>query len=215
MRLVVFDLDGTITRRDVLLPYVLGFLQRRPWRLPRLLLVVPALVRFLLKQADHGQLKSSLIKATLRGCTRAEIDAWTSRFVPRLLGHGLFADALQRISAHRRRGDRLILLSAGTDLYVPAIAHELGFEQVVCTGVRWNGDRLSGELTTPNRRGAEKARCFNVLREQHPGLATVAYGNAGSDLDHLRLADEGVLVNGSRRARRAAERAGVKCVEWR
>ena len=98
---------------------------------------------------------------------------------------------------------------------MPAIAHELGFEEVVCTGVRWNGDRLSGELTTPNRRGAEKARCFNVLREQHPGLATVAYGNAGSDLDHLRLADEGVLVNGSRRARRAAERAGVKCVEWR
>ena len=215
MRLVVFDLDGTITRRDTLLPFVLGFLQRRPWRLPRLLLVVPALVRFLLKRADHGQLKSSLIKATLRGCTRTEVADWTARFVPRLLRHGLFADAQQRISAHRRREDRLILMSAGTDLYVPAIAHELGFAQVVCTGVRWNGDRLCGELTTANRRGAEKARCFNVLREQHPGLATVAYGNARSDLDHLRLADEGVLVNGTLRARRAAARAGVKCVAWR
>ena len=215
MRLVVFDLDGTITRRDTLLPFVLGFLQRRPWRLPRLLLVVPALVRFLLKRADHGQLKSSLIKATLRGCTRTEVADWTARFVPRLLRHGLFADAQQRISAHRRREDRLILMSAGTDLYVPAIAHELGFAQVVCTGVRWNGDRLCGELTTANRRGAEKARCFNVLREQHPGLATVAYGNARSDLDHLRLADEGVLVNGTLRARRDAARAGVKCVAWR
>ena len=215
MRLVVFDLDGTITRRDTLLPFVLGFLQRRPWRLPRLLLVVPALVRFLLKRADHGQLKSSLIKATLRGCTRTEVADWTARFVPRLLRHGLFADAQQRISAHRRREDRLILMSAGTDLYVPAIAHELGFAQVVCTGVRWNGDRLCGELTTANRRGAEKARCFNVLREQHPGLATVAYGNARSDLDHLRLADEGVLVNGTLRARREAARVGVKCVKWR
>jgi len=215
VRLVVFDLDGTITRRDTLLPFVLGFLQRRPWRLPRLLLVVPALVRFLLKRADHGQLKSSLIKATLRGCTRTEVADWTARFVPRLLRHGLFADAQQRISAHRRREDRLILMSAGTDLYVPAIAHELGFAQVVCTGVRWNGDRLCGELTTANRRGAEKARCFNVLREQHPGLATVAYGNARSDLDHLRLADEGVLVNGTLRARRDAARAGVKCVAWR
>ncbi len=214
MRLAVFDLDGTITRHDTLLPYVLGYLQRRPWRVPGLLRVTPTVARFALKLADHGQLKSALIKETLSGSIRADIEAWTGRFVPYLLAHGLFTDALDRITAHRRDGDRLVLMSASTDLYVPMIARELGFAEVICTGVRWNGDHLVGDLTTPNRRGMEKVRCFKELEQRHPGLATVAYGNARSDLPHLRLAGEGVLVNGSSRARREAQRDGVACVQW-
>ena len=213
MRLVVFDLDGTITRYDTFFPYVLGYLQRRPWRLPGLLLGLPALARFVLKR-DHGELKSALLRATLRGCSRGELDEWTEHFVPSLLAHGLFADALDTIAAHRREGDRLVLMSASTDLYVPCIARKLGFAEVICTGVRWNGDHLSGELTTPNRRGPEKARCFAALRERYPDLSTVAYGNARSDLDHLRLADRGVLVNGTQRARQEATRDGIQCVQW-
>jgi phosphoserine phosphatase len=53
------------------------------------------------------------------------------------------------------------------------------------------------------------------LREQHPGVATAAYGNAASDIPHLRLADHGVLVNGTSNARRAAARDGLTCVDWR
>jgi phosphatidylglycerophosphatase C len=214
VRLVVFDLDGTITRYDTFIPYVLGYLQRRPWRLPGLLLALPTLVRFARGLDERGELKSAVLRATLRGCTRAELEDWTEHFVRALLAHGLFGDALDTIAAHRREGDRLVLMSASTDLYVPCIAHKLGFAEVICTGIRWNGDRLSGELTTPNRRGPEKARCFTALRERYPGLSTVAYGNARSDLDHLRLADRGVLVNGTQRARQEATRDGIQCVQW-
>jgi phosphoserine phosphatase len=42
----------------------------------------------------------------------------------------------------------------------------------------------------------------------------VAYGNAASDLPHLKLADRGVLVNGARGARELAKRDGVICVDW-
>jgi phosphoserine phosphatase len=105
-------------------------------------------------------------------------------------------------------------MSASTDLYVPAIGAALGFDEVICTGVRWDGERLDGHLTTANRRGAEKARCFEALKLAHPGLSTAAYGNAGSDLDHLQLADRPLLVNGSRRARLEAARLGVPCTDW-
>ena len=215
VRLVFFDLDGTITRHDTLVPYVFGFLARRPWRLLRLLLVIPALIRFALRLSDHGKLKESLIKATLRGHTRAEIAAWTERFVPALLEHGVFADALEAIAAHRRDGDVLVLMSASPDLYVPAIAQRLGFSDVVCTGVQWNGDRLVGALTTANRRGTEKSRCFKELCMRYPGLPTVAYANGPGDLEHLGLADHAVLVNGLAWTRRKAARAGISCTTWR
>ncbi|HYL71780.1 MAG TPA: HAD-IB family phosphatase, partial [Candidatus Dormibacteraeota bacterium] len=201
-QLALFDLDGTLTRHDTLLPYVTGFLQRRRQR-ARLARVLPALLAFAIRRIDRGGLKSALIRGTLGGTSRAQLDAWTAQFVRTLLERGMYSDALDALGAHRRAGDLLVLLSASTDLYVPAIGQALGFSEVICTGVSWHGPQLVGRLTTENRRGAEKARCLESLREAHPGMSITAYGNAASDLAHLRLADRGVLVNGSRRARRA------------
>jgi phosphatidylglycerophosphatase C len=210
----VFDLDGTLTRRDTLWPYIAGFLRGHPARIPGLLRALPAVVRFAWR-GDRGELKAAAIQAALGGVRRAELDAWTGAFVATLLERGLFDDARATLEAHRRHGDSLALLSASPDLYVPDIARALGFAESMCTGIEWRGDQLVGRLVTPNRRGAEKARCLGALRRLHPELEVVAYGNAESDLEHLALADRAVLVNGSARARRRAARLGVACRTWR
>lgn len=214
MRLAVFDLDGTITRHDTLVLYVFGYLLRRPWRLPLAVLVLPAVIGFALGVTDRGGLKSALLRATLGGVARGSLERWTAQFVPRVLEKCTFADARARIARHAREGDHLVLMSASVDLYVPAIARALGFHESICTGIRWNEDRLDGRLTTPNRHGEEKARCLRELRERLPG-ETSAYGNARSDLPHLKLVEHGVLVNGSAHARGEAARAGIACTEWR
>jgi phosphatidylglycerophosphatase C len=216
MRLAVFDLDGTITRHDSLAPYALGFVVRkRPWRLPALLLVLPAVLGNVIGLVDRGGLKSAFIRATLGGCRRQDLERWTATFVERLKADGLFRQAVEAIQAHARAGDHLVLLSASTDLYVPVIGQSLGFHEVICTGVRWDDEHLVGTLTTPNRRGEEKARCVSALRKRYPGVSTAAYGNAASDIPHLELVEQGVLVNGSWAARREATRAGIACIEWR
>ncbi len=213
--LAVFDLDGTITRHDTLVPYVFGYVLRHPWRLPLALSALPACVRFLIGRADHGEVKSAFIRATLGGLARPILSAWTAQFVPRLLRQGVFADALQRIRRHAERGDRLVLLSASTDLYVPDIGAVLGFEQVVCTGLVWRADVLDGHLSTPNRRGEEKVRCIQRLREQYPQHLVAAYGNAGTDLAHLRMVDRPLLVNGSAATRKLAQGYGIPQATWR
>jgi phosphatidylglycerophosphatase C len=215
VRLAIFDLDGTITRHDTLAPYALGYVSRkRPWRLPALLLVLPAVLGYAIGLVDRGGLKSAFIRATLGGCRRQDLERWTARFVEHLLARGVFAQALEAIQAHARAGDRLVLLSASTDLYVPAIAQALGFQEVICTGLRWDGERLRGTLTTPNRRGEEKALCVAALKARHPGAQAAAYGNAQSDLAHLKLVERGVLVNGSAAAQREAARLGITCASW-
>jgi phosphatidylglycerophosphatase C len=214
MKLAVFDLDGTITRHDTLIQYVLGYLKSRPWRLFGFVLALPAVLLYVLRLSDRGALKGSVIHWTLGGSTRRELDEWTEAFVPRLLEQGVFRRAREQIAEHKRNGDVLVLMSASPDLYVPAISRHLGFNEVTCTGVRWNGDRLDGRLTTANCRGMEKVRRFGELRARHAELATAAYGNADSDVDHLRLTDRGVLVNGNERARRRAVEFGVTCETW-
>ena len=210
MRLVVFDLDGTITYRDTLLPYVTGYLQRSDRSRLRMARLLPTLAAFGIGAADHGAVKSAFIRGTLGGATRAELAAWTADFVPWVIRHGSSAGALQMIRTHREAGDLLVLMSASTDLYVPQIGQALGFNEVICTGVAFDAtERLDGALTTPNRRGAEKVSCFRALQQQHPQLQTVAYGNAGSDLAHLKLADVPRLVNASARTVRRAAALGL------
>jgi phosphatidylglycerophosphatase C len=215
MTLVVFDLDGTISRHDTLLAYLTGFLRQNWTRWPRLLRSVPALLGFVTGSVDRGQLKAALMRAALGGCTRQVIDAWTTRYVTELLERGLFTDALTAIANHRHRTDTLVLMSASPDLYVPEIARRLGFNETICTGVRWRGEHLDGGLSTPNCQGAEKARRFVALRSRHAHAATVAYGNSASDFDHLKLADEAWLINAPSELRREGERANFHCVTWR
>ena len=212
--LAIFDLDGTITRSDTLQHYIAGFLlRRRPTRLWRLPLCLLPLLRFCVDGGDRGQLKSDVIRLTLGGLPRAELESWNRIFVTRLLDGGVFAEALEQISAQRRAGAHLVLLSASPDLYVPAIAAALGFDQSICTGLRWHGDgRLHGVLVSANRRGEEKARCVRSLLQTRGAAHSIAYGNSRADLPHLRLVDEGVYVNGS--ARDLDGSGNIRVVRW-
>jgi len=213
-RLAVFDLDGTLTWHDTLLPFLAGFWWRHPgrwlrgWRLP------PALLAFLVTR-DRGTLKSRVIRAVMGGADRGSVEAWADHFVSAgVVRRGLRPEAVATVEAHRAAGDRLVLLSASPDLYVRRIGRQLGFDVIVCTEMAWRADRLDGRLLTPNRRGDEKRRCLESLRREFPGLPVVAYGNSASDLAHLVAADQALLVNADAAARRAADRAGIAVADW-
>jgi HAD superfamily hydrolase (TIGR01490 family) len=213
MSIAIFDLDGTITRRDTLFPLVLRVLARRPWQLLKLLLVVPAAVRYAFDR-DRAALKQSLLRATLRGMTRERLDSLSRDFVRDKIAHGCFRDALDTIRRHREAGHFLVLMSASVDFYVPEFGRQLGFDHVISTEVRWNGNRLDGTLISANRRGEEKARCVRDLLAGKRPQESFAYGNSDSDLPHLVLVSCGMLVNGNSAARRIAIESGIRCVDW-
>ena len=210
--LAVFDLDGTVTRRDTLLPWIGFCLRRHPGRWLRLPATLPALLRFALDH-DRGQLKAALMHRLLAGLSRGEIADANRQFLRWLFNGRLLAEALERIALHRSQGDTLVLLSASVDTYVPDIAAELGFDACECTVVRWQRDgTLDGRLVGENRRGEEKVRVLRALIARLAPPRTSAYGNSSADLPHLRLVDEGWYVNGPQRD--ALGMAHVRCVRW-
>jgi phosphatidylglycerophosphatase C len=211
----LFDLDGTLTHHDTLFPFLTGYAVRHPARLLRLWRLVPAFLGYALAGRDRGLLKSRAIRAVMGGDARPLIEAWAERFVADLHPKGAFrAAGLAVLEAHRSAGDRLVLLSASPDLYVPMIGRLLRFERTVCTEVRWDGERLNGTLRTANRHGEEKVRCLEQLRADYAHAQVTAYGNSLSDIPHLERADRALLVNGNAGARRAAARVGIPTAVW-
>lgn len=214
-RLALFDLDGTLTRRDTYGLFVAGLLWRLPGRWIRVPLLLGPLLGYAVGRLDRGDLKGAILHLLFAGLDRARIDAWAEAHVARTLRREMLADAVAALKGHLAAGDHVVVLSASPDLYVPRLASALGAHEAHCTAIRWQGERLDGRLAGPNRRDAEKVRVLEALRAAHPGLPVIAYGNSTPDLPHMRLCEEAVYVNPG--PARAAElnREGIRCVHWR
>jgi phosphatidylglycerophosphatase C len=213
-RLAVFDLDGTLSRRDTFFPWALGLLARHPLRCMRAPLLLFAALAYALRLIDRGDLKGAVLWILFSGTSREEIRNWSGRYAARVVPQRLFPAALQAFRAHLSAGDYVVLLSASPDIFVPQIGAALQAHETLCTQIRWDGDRLDGRLAGPNRRDEEKARVLEQLRQRHPGLPVIAYGNSSADLPHLYRCEEGVFVNASPARAAQLSRRGLRCVQW-
>ena len=212
--LAVFDLDGTISRHDTFMPFVSRWLLRHPHRWPGTVRMLPTLLACAAGRADRGALKGQWLHVTLGGLPRRTIEEWALSHVTRLLRGGVFPSALERIRWHRDAGHYLVLMSASVDCYVPEIGRRLGFDETICSPVRWNDDgTLDGRLAAPNCRDEEKVRQLQRLQQRMQFGESWAYGNSRADLPHLRRVTHGVYVNGPTQAL-PADAPNIRRVRW-
>lgn len=212
--IAVFDLDHTLSRSDSFLLYLLGFLARRPWRLVRCVHLPIVVVLFWVGRVNSAKLKESFLHAVFGGIAEAELSAWTQVFVDQFLRNQLRRAGLTTLEAHRQAGDKLILLTASPNCYVTELGRRLRLDDIICTRVEWKNRRLTGKLASPNMRGHEKVRAVQVIKIRYSNRPITAYADHQSDLAMLKLADHGVLVNGSRKTKEVALREGIRCCTW-
>jgi phosphatidylglycerophosphatase C len=213
--LAIFDLDGTITRRDTYAAYLLGYLRRHPRAWPRL----PSLALFLARAAAHaepGALKAVALRAVFADADQARIEAWNDIFVPWCLARLLRVGAVARIAAHRQAGHRLLLATASLDLYVRRLARELGFDEAVCTRAAWTAEgRIAGTLDGGNLKGEAKlAAVQRVVPAGRDAPFVIAYSDHHADLPLLRWADRAVAVCPTAKLAAAAAAEGFAMENW-
>lgn len=215
-RLALFDLDGTLTRGDTYRGFVLRLLARHPARWPRALLLPLPVARYAFGLIDRGALKGAILRLLFKGLSRERIAAFARSYAAAVVPAYLFPEALAALQGHLAAGDPVVVLSASPDLYVPEIGRLLGAHETLCTPIRWDGERLDGRLAGPNHRDREKTRVLRALREAHPGLPVIAYGNSTSDLDHMRQCEEAVFVNAGKALteRLQAELPAMRFAHW-
>jgi phosphatidylglycerophosphatase C len=217
----VFDLDGTITRRDSYVGYLLFYLRRHPRRWPRGVAVAAAGALFAAGAIGNTAMKTLALRGILAGAERGEIARWSERFAAACAASMLRPGALRRIEAHRQAGHRLVLATAGLDIYAEPLARRLGFARTLCTRVAWTeAGRLSGDLDGGNLRGEQKLAAVRqaLAADGGEGQAAapfvIAYSDHHSDLPLLRWADRGVAVNPTARLASAAAAAGMAIENW-
>jgi phosphatidylglycerophosphatase C len=185
-----FDFDGTLTRRDTMLPFLAGLAGAA--RLSRALASAVPLV------TDRDAAKARVVERLLAGREHATVlDAGTS-YGERLATGSVTKAMRERLAWHQDAGHEVVIVSASLDVYVGAAARSLAVEHVLCTTLAVDADgHCTGALEGGNCRGAEKAARLRT----HLGADDVelwAYGNSGGDREMLALAQHAVWVRRGR-----------------
>jgi phosphatidylglycerophosphatase C len=188
----VFDLDGTLTRRDTTLPF-LALLSGRGRVATALVRCSPAMALSVLDRARRDGAKERLIRLTLAGRRAADVDAVGAEYATQVVEDQLRPDMVARLRWHQGEGHECVLVSASVEAYVVPLGRQLGVDEVVATRLEVGADGvLTGRLRGPNCRGQEKLRRLAELFGSRP--IGWAYGDSVDDQAMLDRAAHPLVV---------------------
>jgi phosphatidylglycerophosphatase C len=192
-----FDVDGTVTTRDCVVPFLRRFGGARG--VARGLIAGGPPVLAALARRDRDRFKALLSHGVFAGRPVAEVEREGAAFAVEIERHRLRADTRSRLAWHRAHGHATVLVSASYVAYLRPLAASLGIDGVVGTELEVGADdRCTGVLVGGNCRGPAKvARLHAWLDEHHGGRPAVelwAYGDSAGDHELLADADHAVWV---------------------
>ena len=185
-KVAVFDFDGTITKRDTFLPFLLSYGSGK-------------IIRSAFKTAL--QRKKGNFRNTLKANALREIFAGYP--IERFLNDGMaYAESLHNkfrkgtldhIAGHKAQGHILVMVTASLASYTRPIGSLLGFDHVIGVELEAEAEFLTGEIKGNNVRGSEKARLLKEwLGEEE--VEVWGYGNSRGDREMLAMADHRIWV---------------------
>ena len=188
-RVAAFDLDGTLTRGDTLLPFLKRYLGTAKLA-QHLLACSPWLSLYAMRLLPNHVAKAHLLRRCFAGVPQAQAQDWAADFASQVLPEMLAPWALARLREHQHAGDVCVIVSASPDLYLGAVAQALEVPHLLCTQMEIAQGVYSGEMASANCHGPEKVRRLqNWLTTLPSPLEHLsAYGDTPGDWPMLSLA---------------------------
>jgi HAD superfamily hydrolase (TIGR01490 family) len=201
-----FDLDRTLLRRSSALALAPAF--RAAGLISRRQLAKAAAwqILFMARGASHAAVKRAAEDGLviLRGFAPSELQALVVESMERVLRPLVYAESLDLVERHRRRGEPVYIVSATLQEIVQVIADDLGFDGALGTVCEVRDGVYTGRAVRALH-AEGKARCIEEL--DHDLEASTAYSDSHTDLPFLEAVGHPVAVNPDRTLRRiAAER---------
>ncbi len=201
MRLTLFDLDGTLLPIDS--DHAFGeFVVHLGWADPQ----------------EHGRRNDEFFRdyqagrldmgkyidfatAAWRGRAAAELDIASSRFMAEVIAPAMRQPASALVERHRRRGDRMAIVTATNDFVTRPIAQAFGIDNLIATELERDASgRVTGRIHgVPALREGKIERVRDWLSAQGESLSTfdeiTFYSDSTNDLPLLEQVTHPVATN--------------------
>lgn len=189
-RVALWDFDGTLSRRDSLLPF-LRRVRGAAGLAFDLAVVSPWLAAFAAGLVRNDAAKEVLLKRCLGGMALDELRPLARRYVEEELPGLLREDTMGLLRDHQARGDLCVLVSASLDVYLEPWARAAGFDHVLASRLELDGKgKITGRLAGGNCHGEGKVARVKRLLADHEVAHIDAYGDSRGDREMLAMADQ-------------------------
>jgi HAD superfamily hydrolase (TIGR01490 family) len=208
-----FDLDRTLLRRSSALALAPAF--RKHGIISRRMMVEAAAwqLLFMLRGASHQAVRRAAEDALvlLRGHTPDDMRELVAESMETVLRPLVYAQSLDLVERHRKRGEPVYVVSATLQEIVQAIADDLGFDGALGTVCEVVDGQYTGRAIRALH-AENKAACLRDL--DHDLEASTAYSDSHTDLPFLEAVGHPVAVNPDRALRRVAADRGWPVLEF-
>ncbi len=184
----VFDFDGTLTRRDSLLPFLHWAVGRfRFWW--GILVLSPMLLRYALRLIPNWRAKEAMLSYFFANWSEERLDKVGQRFAVQVLPQLLRPEALQRVRWHQEQQHHLVILSASLEAYLRPLGESMGFDHVISTRLEVQWGIVSGRILGKNCYGQEKVERLKAYLGDLSEYCLYAYGDSLGDRELLNAAN--------------------------
>lgn len=183
--LALFDFDGTLTTRETF-PDFMRYAVARPRLIVGGVLLAPVVFGYRRGWVAGNPTRASIVQVGLRGVDAARLRAQGEAFAHEVLPGVLRPEAMARLAWHRDRGDRIVVVSGGLDVYLAPWCAAQGVE-LLCSGLAERDGRITG-YAGAQCVGEEKVRRVRALCDPQAYAAIHAYGDTHEDQAMLAMA---------------------------
>lgn len=186
VEIAAFDVDGTLTVRDCVFP----FMRRVAGTVP-LIAGTGLMAREcapMIIQRDRDGLKAAFVRKVFTGRSVEEVQDKGARFASHVVATRMRGDVARRLRWHQESGHIVLLVSASLGPYLHPLGDMLEVDGVLCTELEEDSGVYTGRLIGRNCRGSEKvARVRAWLEEAGMGNRALdyAYGDSSGDKELL------------------------------
>ena len=191
MDLALFDFDGTITSRETFPDFMYATVPPRRLAMGKVLLA-PLILGYKAGLVSGTVVRAAIVRFGLRGLPLAQVEAVAEELARTVLPGLIRAHAMQRIRWHQARGDVVVVVSGGFDVYLRHWCDAHGV-QLICSSLEQADGMLTGRYAGAQCVSAAKVARVRERYELARFGRVYAYGDTREDRELLGLADEAYL----------------------
>lgn len=186
--LALFDFDGTITHKDTLLEIMKFICGNRRFYFGMMILS-PYLFLYFIKIISNWKAKERLLSYFFSGMPYQDFHGNCERFTKELLPTLLRKNALDEVLDLKKRGVRVVVVTASAEGWVKPWCDQLGIE-CIATRLEIKGGQLTGKIKGKNCNGKEKVNRIKALIDLSQYDDILAFGDSKNDIPMLELATD-------------------------
>ena len=188
MVLVLFDFDGTITKKDSLSDFIKYAVGNHRFYL-LLLPLIPTITAYKLRLIPNYQAKERLISHYFKEWRYSDFQKISDKYSTNQIDKITRPKAIEKIAWHQKQGHKIVIVSASIENWLKKWCDQKNIE-LIATQLEIKDGKVTGKFSTKNCYGIEKVKRVKERYNLSEYSDIYAYGDSLGDKEMLGIANK-------------------------